>query len=100
MRACEKRPVSIEQIDETVERIERRVCELCIKELPSQQLGDFMMDELMHLDEIAYVRFASVYREFSDAKQFVETLQNLARRATSRGAKSSSPVTPKKAANE
>ncbi|MCB0333109.1 MAG: transcriptional repressor NrdR [Bdellovibrionales bacterium] len=77
LRACEKRPVSVEAVDETVAAIERRVHELCVKEMPSRQLGDFLMEELKTLDHIAYVRFASVYREFSDISQFVDTLQAL-----------------------
>lgn len=76
-RACEKRPVSTESIDRTVENIESRVCELCLKEIPSRQIGDFLMEALRALDKIAYVRFASVYREFSDVSQFVDTLKSL-----------------------
>ena len=77
IRACEKRPVSVEQIDQTVDSIERRISELCVKELQSISIGDFVMAELKHLDKIAYVRFASVYREFSDISQFVDTLETL-----------------------
>lgn len=77
LRACEKRPVSMEVIDDTVDIIERKVGELCIKEIPSRQIGDLLMDELKKIDKIAYVRFASVYREFSDISQFVDTLENL-----------------------
>jgi len=79
MRACEKRPVSIEKIEETIESIERRVCELGVKEIPSREVGDMVMDALKGLDTIAYVRFASVYREFSDVKQFVDALESLTR---------------------
>lgn len=77
VRACEKRPVSIEVIDQTVEAIERRIHELYVKEIESRQVGDYVMDALRGLDQIAYVRFASVYREFSDVSQFVDTLQSL-----------------------
>ena len=77
VRACEKRPVSMTAIDATVDAIERRVSELCLKEIPSRQIGDFLMEALKALDQIAYVRFASVYREFSDVSQFVDTLQSL-----------------------
>ncbi len=87
VRACEKRPISVESIDQTVEKIERRVYELCVKELPSQQLGDFIMQELQGLDHIAYVRFASVYREFSDVSQFVDTLQSLSEAGADQHAK-------------
>lgn len=76
-RACEKRPVSIEAIDAAVEAIEKRVQELCLKEVDSRELGELVMDELRKMDKIAYVRFASVYREFSDVSQFVDTLKSL-----------------------
>lgn len=85
VRACEKRPVSMEEIDQTVDRIEKSVHECGEKEMSSAQVGDFLMQELMNLDEVAYVRFASVYREFSDPSQFVETLKNLAESAKERG---------------
>jgi transcriptional repressor NrdR len=77
LRACEKRPVSIEQIDRAVEGIELKVSELFVKEIPSRELGEHVMEALKSLDKIAYVRFASVYREFSDVRQFVDTLQSL-----------------------
>jgi transcriptional repressor NrdR len=77
-RACEKRPVSMETIDTAVEAIEKRIQELCQKEVESRLLGELVMDELRKMDKIAYVRFASVYREFSDVSQFVDTLQSLA----------------------
>ncbi|MEY4700310.1 MAG: Transcriptional repressor NrdR [Pseudomonadota bacterium] len=76
-RACEKRPVSIEAIDAAVEAIEKRAQELCQKEVDSMELGELVMDELRKMDKIAYVRFASVYREFSDVSQFVDTLKSL-----------------------
>lgn len=77
VKACEKRPVSVAVIDKSVDAIERRVQALCEKELPSRQIGEFLMEELKTLDKIAYVRFASVYREFSDISQFVDTLASL-----------------------
>lgn len=77
VRACEKRPISVEQIDRVVDKIEKKVHELCEKEVPSILLGDFVMEELKTLDHIAYIRFASVYQEFSDIRQFVDTLEAL-----------------------
>lgn len=77
LRACEKRPVSMETIDSTVEVIERQISEMCIKEIPSIKVGDLVMEQLKNIDKIAYVRFASVYREFSDISQFVDTLESL-----------------------
>jgi transcriptional repressor NrdR len=77
IKACEKRPVAVEVIDRTVESIERRLHELCEKEVSSRLAGDLLMEHLKEIDQIAYVRFASVYREFSDVSQFVDTLQSL-----------------------
>jgi transcriptional repressor NrdR len=76
-RACEKRPVSIETIDRMVEAIEYKLHELSVKEIQSREIGDMLMTELLAVDKIAYVRFASVYREFSDVNQFVDTLQGI-----------------------
>lgn len=92
VRACEKRPVSIEVIDRIVEAVEARVSEMGVKEISSRQIGDFLIEALKKVDQIAYVRFASVYREFSDISQFMETLQSLSSRAAkqrSRGRASS-----------
>ena len=79
VRACEKRSVSIETIDHTVERIEQKVLEKCEKEISSRVIGDYLMEELKEIDNIAYIRFASVYREFSDVSQFMDALQSLVR---------------------
>ncbi len=77
VRACEKRPVSVETIEHSVDAIEVKLQELCVPEVPSRQIGDIVMEQLKSIDKIAYVRFASVYREFSDVSQFVDTLQSL-----------------------
>lgn len=77
VRSCEKRPVSVEMIDQAIETIERRLTENFPREVPSRELGELVMEALRKLDKIAYVRFASVYREFSDISQFVETLEGL-----------------------
>ncbi len=84
LRACEKRPISIETIDMEVEGLERRLQAMFIKEIPSRQVGDLIMEVLKRLDKIAYVRFASVYREFSDVSQFVDTLKSLDETAAQR----------------
>lgn len=76
-RACEKRPVSTERIDAAVEAIERKLHEMCVKEVDSRVVGEAVIDELRSIDNIAYVRFASVYREFSDPNQFLEALRSL-----------------------
>lgn len=77
VRSCEKRPVPMEEIEKTVDGIEYRLHEMSVKEISSRQIGEFVMDALKQLDKIAYVRFASVYREFSDVSQFAETLVTL-----------------------
>jgi transcriptional repressor NrdR len=77
IRACEKRPVSPETIDKTVEEIQRKVSEGYSKEITTQEIGYLIIESLKEVDQIAYVRFASVYREFSDLNQFVEILKML-----------------------
>ena len=77
IRACEKRPVTMEQIEEVVDRIEHNLYNNLEKEVPSDQVGVLVMDELKHLDEVAYVRFASVYRSFKDIETFVDELTKM-----------------------
>ncbi len=76
-KACEKRPVSMESVDEAVGAVESCFMELGHKEVPSTEIGEAVMDELKRLDEVAYVRFASVYREFRDIKEFMKEMQEL-----------------------
>jgi transcriptional repressor NrdR len=76
-KACEKRPISIDVIEETVDRIEQACQEYQAKEIPSTVIGEQVMSELHDLDEVAYVRFASVYRQFHDANEFLEELEDL-----------------------
>lgn len=90
-RACEKRPVSTETIDAAVDSIEKRMQEMCVKEIDSRQVGEAVMEELRKVDKIAYVRFASVYREFSDVEQFVDALQSLGGSSESREKEPRSP---------
>lgn len=75
IKAFEKRPISMEKIDEIVENIERQVMRKFDKEAPSQAIGELVMEKLAKLDEIAYVRFASVYRQFKDVSQFMKELK-------------------------
>ena len=84
LKACEKTPVGMELIDRAVHEIEVRVAEQFLKEIPSRQLGDYVMEALKSLDMVAYVRFASVYREFRDVSQFVDTLSHLSSRSPKR----------------
>ena len=76
-KALEKRPVSREAIDEALSRITHRVRISGDREVPSRVVGEFVMEELRQLDEVAYVRFASVYRHFQDVEAFHEEIQRL-----------------------
>ena len=78
--ACRKRPVSAEQIEEIVAAVERRLQELGEKEIPSTVIGETVVERLRALDPVAYVRFASVYRDFRDVGEFMTELEGLARR--------------------
>ena len=74
-KACEKRPISIEAIEGAVDRIEQECQELQMKEIPTSVIGEKIMTALHDLDAVAYVRFASVYREFRDVNEFMEELK-------------------------
>ena len=76
-RACEKRPVSTQTVDDLVDRIERWVLDQGEAEIKSSTIGERVMEELHALDEIAYVRFASVYRSFKDINEFMRELSEL-----------------------
>ena len=76
-KALEKRPVPREQIDEAVSRIAHKVRSLGDREVTARAIGELVMEELRHLDEVAYVRFASVYRQFEDVEAFHEEIQRL-----------------------
>jgi transcriptional repressor NrdR len=75
--ACQKRPVSVEALDEIVDNVEKKVQEDGEKEIKSSTIGETVMQELHNLDEIAYVRFASVYRSFKDINEFMNELKDL-----------------------
>ncbi len=93
--ALRKRPVAAEEVDAAIGRIEQHLLQTGARELDSAQLGEWVMDELKRLDDVAYVRFASVYRSFKDPAQFVQILEEMARggqprvasRRTPRGAR-------------
>ncbi|MBM4043066.1 MAG: transcriptional repressor NrdR [Planctomycetes bacterium] len=86
MKACEKRPVATEALERIVEDIERRLADIADREVSSRQIGEMVMQHLRELDQVAYVRFASVYRAFKDINQFLEELRPmLERRAKSDG---------------
>jgi transcriptional repressor NrdR len=77
LKALEKRPVGREEIDEAVSRIVHKVRTLGDREISARAVGELVMEELRHLDEVAYVRFASVYRQFEDVEAFHEEIQRL-----------------------
>ena len=75
-KACEKRPISIDAIEKSVENVERACQELQEKEITSSVIGELVMKELHDLDGVAYVRFASVYRQFRDVSEFLKELKD------------------------
>jgi transcriptional repressor NrdR len=77
LTACQKRPVSVNTIDQFIDELERRVLESGDREITSQALGEEVMRFLQATDDVAYVRFASVYRSFKDLKEFMNELQDL-----------------------
>lgn len=77
IKACEKRPVSIAQIDTMAEDIEKQIQNSLKQEIPSQEIGEMIMEKLKAVDEIAYVRFASVYRQFKDVTNFIKLITEM-----------------------
>jgi transcriptional repressor NrdR len=75
-KACQKRPISLEQIERIVENIAKHILEISDKEVSSAQVGKLVMQYLRNLDPVAYIRFASVYRKFQDVDEFVNELQH------------------------
>jgi transcriptional repressor NrdR len=84
MKACEKRPVKLEKVESLVDDIEQDLRSREAKEIPSRIVGELVMDKLKKLDEVAYVRFASVYRQFKDAKQFVNEIEEFLKKSKKR----------------
>ena len=77
LSACYKRPVPAVDIQRVIDKIEMRIFSLEVKEVPSSRVGEIVMEELKELDEVAYVRFASVYREFKDVNTFMDELKKI-----------------------
>lgn len=82
LRACEKRPISLETLENVVGEMERDLRSGLEREISSEQIGELVMDKLRELDDVAYVRFASVYRQFKDIDRFIEELQQMRREST------------------
>lgn len=80
LRSCHKRPVSVEDIMKAVDDVENRIFNLELKEIESSQIGEIVMDRLSRLDDVAYVRFASVYREFKDVNTFMTEIKKFLNR--------------------
>lgn len=79
VKACEKRPVSLMQLEQIVDKVEQRVFGSLESEVSSKHIGELVMEQLRQVDEVAYVRFASVYRQFKDINTFMEELNSLIR---------------------
>ena len=77
LKATQKRPVSVAQLEKIVDEIEARLAEKVEREIPAAEIGELIMERLHEIDEVAYVRFASVYRQFKDVSQFVEEVKGL-----------------------
>ena len=77
LKACEKRPISNETLEEITDRIESEIHQTFDREVTTAHIGEQVMDALRHLDQVAYVRFASVYREFRDLNEFMDELKTM-----------------------
>jgi len=77
LKACEKRPIGMEQVDRLIEEVEHTLMGSMDKEVSSEKVGALVMKKLRNLDEVAYVRFASVYKQFRDTNEFMEELRGL-----------------------
>jgi transcriptional repressor NrdR len=86
LKATQKRPVSVVQLEKIVDEIEGRLAERAEREMPSAEIGELIMERLHEIDKVAYVRFASVYRQFKDVSQFVEEVKDLRKGGRRRGA--------------
>ena len=77
LRACEKRPVSIERLDKAVDDIEAQIQNSLEREVSTTKIGEYVMEQLMAIDDVAYIRFASVYRRFQDVGSFVAEIERI-----------------------
>jgi transcriptional repressor NrdR len=87
MKACEKRPISMDTLEEIVNRIEHQVGEQFEREVPSKFIGRLVRRELRRVDQVAYVRFASVYRDFKDVTEFVDEIRPMLKSSEKAGTK-------------
>lgn len=77
LRACEKRPVSLETLEHAVDEIENQIQNSMEREIPTARIGEYVMEQLMRIDDVAYIRFASVYRQFKDIQSFHDAIRKL-----------------------
>ena len=77
LRACEKRPVSLDRLEKAVDDIEAQIQNSLEREVSTHKIGEYVMDQLMHIDDVAYIRFASVYRQFKDVNSFMRELTKI-----------------------
>ena len=92
LKACQKRPVTRAALEQMADEIEKECFSRNGREVTSEEIGSFVMSRLHDLDEVAYVRFASVYRQFKDVTQFMEEVQRLLKKNEGRGAAIKTPV--------
>lgn len=97
LRACEKRPVSMEAIDQLVAAVEKDLHNTMDAEVSSLRVGEMVLSRLRALDEVAYVRFASVYRQFRDVNEFREEIQTLMNREATAGGQEQAKAVPREA---
>jgi transcriptional repressor NrdR len=83
LRACEKRPIGMSKLADTIDEVESRLAESSDKEISTTEIGELVMERLKTLDKVAYVRFASVYRDFQDAEAFLKELKEMVRQKRS-----------------
>ncbi len=100
IKALEKRPVASEEIDKVVSRITKRLMSEGVREIPSSQIGEWLMEALRELDQVAYVRFASVYRSFQDVNAFREEIERLVQATTAQSSLKPSDTASETVTNE
>ncbi len=86
IRSCEKRPVSVEQVEKIVDEVENKIRSLGENEISSAIIGEYIMEKLAEVDDVAYIRFASVYRQFKDMSVFLTELQELEKKKSEKKA--------------
>jgi transcriptional repressor NrdR len=100
LRALEKRPVETESVESAISHIQHRLQSCGEREIPSRQLGEWVMQELRNLDQVAYVRFASVYRSFQDVSEFREEIERLERGPSPEERRDQMPLLPENGDDE